>query len=145
MKELCRRDLCSRCEKRNNDCEGCAETCGHPCGGSCVAAQIVQKDGFEGLLIEQEKLCAEINSLAIEGLEINSLYLLSGDFVNLTYTLPNGNEASFLDDKKVYWGNQIELPGKDRCLGIVADEGFVLVSEYSANGENPEIILYKKR
>ncbi len=32
-----------------------------------------------------------------------------------------------------------------RCFGLVANMDFLLVSEYGANGENPEIILYKKR
>lgn len=145
MKELCRRDLCSRCEKRNNGCEGCAETQGHPCGGSCVAADIIKNKGFEAMPGEIEKLCFEINSLGVEGLTVNSLNLLSGDFVNLIYPLPNGKQIDFLDNQKVYWGNQIEIPGKEKCLGVVADESFILICEYSAMGENPEILFYKKR
>ena len=32
-----------------------------------------------------------------------------------------------------------------RCFGLVANMDFLLISEYGANGENPEIVLYKKR
>ena len=42
-------------------------------------------------------------------------------------------------------GNQIEIPGSDRCYGLAADDRMLLVCEYGCGGENPEIILYKKR
>lgn len=145
MSELCKRDLCSRCVFRNNGCEGCSESDGHPCAGSCAAAECVKKSGFDAMLMHTEKLIDEINSLGVEGLCVSSLNLLSGSFVNLTYPLPNGEEVLFLDDKRVYFGTQIEKIAGERCYGVVADERFILVSEYGKDGENPEIVIYKKR
>ena len=69
-----------------------------------------------------------------------------GGYVNLTYRLPNGNEVNFLDDGVTYLGNQLECEfGGDRCFGIVANMDFILVSTYDENGENPELVVYKKR
>ena len=46
-------------------------------------------------------------------------------------------------------GIQVECEFNDgkliRCFGLVANMNFLLVSEYGANGANPELILYKKR
>lgn len=144
MRELCGRDLCSKCTMRNNGCDGCCESGGHPCGGTCVAAECVKKNGFDSMLTESERLINEINSLGIDGLNISSLNLLSGSYVNLTYPLPNGKEIDFLSPDKVYWGNQIEKPD-GRCYGVAADEKMILVCEYGCEGAEPEIILYKKR
>lgn len=144
MSELCKRDLCSRCTMRNNGCLGCSETDGHPCGGTCVAAECIKKNGFEAMLTETEKICAEINNLNIDGLCVSSLNLLSGSYVNLSYPLPSGKEIGFLDEKKTYWGTQIEK-NDSRCYGVVADEKFILVCEYGAEGAEPEIVIYKKR
>ena len=45
----------------------------------------------------------------------------------------------FLDDQKTYLGNQLESEfGGDRCVGI-------LVCTYGKDGENPELLIYKKR
>lgn len=90
-------------------------------------------------------LIEEFNALGIENLHITDLNLLNGYYVNLEYTLPNGQAVKLLEDDKIYWGNQIEIPGSDRCYGIVADEGYLLVCRYGCNGADPEIILYKKR
>lgn len=70
--------------------------------------------------------------------------LLNGFFVNLEYTLPNGQLVKFLKDNNVYLGNQIEIPKSDRCYGLVADEQYLLVCEYGCEGADPEIVLYKK-
>ena len=35
--------------------------------------------------------------------------------------------------------------GGDRCFGIVANMDFLLVCTYEENGENPELVIYKKR
>lgn len=52
----------------------------------------------------------------------------------------------FLDDGKTYLGNQSESEfGGDRCFGILAGMDFILISTYEADGENPELIFYKKR
>ena len=69
-----------------------------------------------------------------------------GKYVNLDYTLPNGQKVKFLDDQKTYLGNQLESEfGGDRCFGILASMDFILVCTYEKDGENPELLLYKKR
>ena len=35
--------------------------------------------------------------------------------------------------------------GGDRCFGILADMDFILVCTYEKDGENPELLIYKKR
>ena len=90
-------------------------------------------------------LIEEINGLGIKNLQVKALNLLNGFYVNLEYPLPNGQSVRLLEDNNVYWGNQIEISGSDRCYGVVADEAYVLVCEYGCNGEKPQIILYKKR
>lgn len=71
--------------------------------------------------------------------------LLNGFFVNLKYPLANGQTVKLLEDQKVYLGNQIEIPGSDKCYGVVAEERFLLVCEYGCNGADPELVLYKRR
>lgn len=69
-----------------------------------------------------------------------------GGYVNLEYSLPNGKSVKFLDDNATYLGNQLESEfGGDRCFGIVANMDFILIATYEANGENPELVIYKKR
>ena len=71
---------------------------------------------------------------------------LVGKYVNLEYTLPNGQKVKFLDDQKTYLGNQLESEfGGDRCFGILASMDFILVYTYEKDGENPELLIYKKR
>lgn len=71
---------------------------------------------------------------------------LVGKYVNLPYRLPNGSTVKFLDDNKTYLGNQLECEyGGERCFGILADMDFLLVSTYEKDGQNPELVLYKKR
>ena len=66
--------------------------------------------------------------------------------LNLEYTLPNGQKVKFLDDQKTYLGNQLESEfGGDRCFGILASMDFILVCTYEKDGENPELLIYKKR
>ena len=49
-------------------------------------------------------------------------------------------------DGATYLGNQLECEfGGDRRFGIAANMEFILVSSYEENGENPELIVYKKR
>jgi len=95
----------------------------------------------------KRKLMDEINELHIDGMpKVEKLNALVGGYVNLTYRLPNGNEVKFLDDGVTYLGNQLECEfGGDRCFGIVANMDFILVSTYEENGENPELVVYKKR
>ena len=50
-----------------------------------------------------------------------------------------------LEDNKVYMGNQIQISVTSRCYGIVADEEYLLVSEYGCDGTDPQIVVYKRR
>ena len=95
----------------------------------------------------KKKLIDEINSLQIEGMpKLEKLNALVGAYVNLEYQLPNGKRIKFLDDEATYLGNQLESElGGERCFGIVANMEFILISTYEANGENPELVLYKHR
>ena len=145
MKSICGMDCCDKCALKGSTCQGCQETNGHPCGGSCIAADCITQKGREAFAELKSQIIDEINRLGIEDLQVTDLNLLNGTYVNLTYPLPGGQTAKFLDDTKVYLGNQIQRPGTERCCGVVADETCLLVCEYGSNGENPEIILYKKR
>ena len=81
--------------------------------------------------------------------KIKELNPLNGVFVNLGYPMPNGNNIKLLDDNDIYLGNQVESEFNDgsiiRCFGIIANMDFILISEYGPNGDNPEIVVYKKR
>lgn len=103
----------------------------------------------DGGQFEQFKLqlIDELNDLAIEGMpKVEKLHALVGKYVNLEYPLPNGGTVKLLNDEKTYLGNQLECEfGKDRYFGIVADMTFLLVCTYEKGGENPELVLYKKR
>ena len=95
----------------------------------------------------KEQLIKEINDLQIDGLpKVDKLYALSGETVNLEYTLLNGQHVKFLDDQKTYLGNQLEPEfGGDRCFGVLANMDFIMVCTYEKDGENPELMIYKKR
>ncbi len=95
----------------------------------------------------KRKLMQEINDLHIEGLpKVEKLNALVGKYVNLEYRLPNGTMVKFLDDEKTYLGNQLESEfGGERCFGVIAGMDFILVATYEAGGENPELVVYKKR
>lgn len=95
----------------------------------------------------KKQIIDEVNALKIEGMpELKKLNALVGKFVNLEYPLPGGETVKFLNDGKTYLGNQLESElDVDRCFGILADASFLLISAYGKDGENPELILYKKR
>ena len=95
----------------------------------------------------KKKLIKEINELNIDGMpELTSLNALVGKYVNLEYTLPNGEKAKFLDDNVTYLGNQLESEIEDnKCYGILANMEFILICTYGIDGANPELIIYKKR
>ena len=101
----------------------------------------VEFEEFKKVLID------EFNALDIEGLpRVESLNVLSGSFINLEYTLPNGTVVKFLDDSATYLGNQLPCEfGGDRCFGIAANTTFLLVCTYEEDGKNPELVVYKKR
>ncbi len=142
---------CANCPFSAN-CKGCRETGGQPFGKSCALAACCLGKGQEhcgqcgtacGL---KAPLLAECNALDIPDMaEVTDLNALVGSFVNLAYPLPNGQTVKLLEDEKIYLGSQVEKVGSSRRYGLVASEDFLLVSEYGADGSDPEIILYKKR
>lgn len=144
MSSLCGTNCCEECG-RKQDCGGCEKCGGQPFGGSCIAAECVRRGGLDEFFHFKKELISECNALQIKGLRVKNLNLLNGFFVNLGYPLANGQKVKFLKDNRVYLGNQIEIEGSERCYGIVADKGFILVCEYGCNGADPEIVLYKKR
>ena len=105
----------------------------------------VEIGGKEKLEEFKDQLINELNALLhIEGLpKVENLNVLPGEFINMEYTLPNGEKVKFLDDKQTYLGSQLE--GETRCYGIAANMDFLLVCSYEENGENPELVIYKKR
>ena len=110
--------------------------------------QYIKIGGKEKFEEFKKQIIDEFNTLLhIEGLpKVEKLNVLSGSFVNLEYRLPNGNFVKFLDDKATYLGSQLECEfGGDRCFGIVANMDFLLVCTYEKDGENPELVVYKKR
>lgn len=96
---------------------------------------------FKKLLIE------EINALNIEGMpKLTKLNALVGSYINLEFRLPNGKTVKYLDDNATYLGNELKCEfGGSRCFGVAANMDFILVCTYEKNGENPELVVYKKR
>ncbi|MBR3610837.1 MAG: helix-turn-helix domain-containing protein [Oscillospiraceae bacterium] len=95
----------------------------------------------------KSQIIKEFNELHIEGMpEVKSINALVGNFINLEYRLPNGKTVKFLDDKATYLGTQLENEFcNGLCFGLAANMDFLLVCSYEENGENPELIIYKKR
>ncbi len=99
----------------------------------------------------KKQLIDEINDFHIDGMpKVERLNALVGSYVNLAYPLPSGISAKFLDDNTTYLGTQLESEFgehacSDRCFGVLANMDFILICTYSAAGENPELLLYKKR
>lgn len=151
MNTLCGLD-CNKCGFKN-ECGGCVETHGHSFGGSCMIAECCDKKScenfgkcFEASCNLKKQLITEFNALGIKDIEnITSLNALKGSFINLEYTLPNGQKIKLWDDKRIYLGNQLCKKNSNRCYGLTADENYILVCEYGDNGSLPEIIVYKKR
>lgn len=150
MEAICGAD-CNNCGfGKNNNCKGCKATSGCPFGKQCFIAKYILTGGKENYEAFKLQLINEINSLDIPGMPIiNDLNPLNGCFVNLSYPMPNGEFVRLLDDNEIYLGNQVECELNDdsiiRCFGIVANMNFILISEYGPNGDNPELIMYKKR
>ncbi len=93
----------------------------------------------------KEQLIIEFNKLEIPDMdEVKELYEGKGDFVNLDFTLPCGESVKLWDNSKIYYINQLEKKGSSRCYGLTADEKYLLVCEYGANGENAEIVVFKR-
>lgn len=144
MLSICGAECCAECSRRD-DCGGCVKTDGHPFGGTCIAAECIKQGGLEAFKKMKEILIAEFNTLGIQSLQVDNLNLLNGCYINLEYHLANGKSVKLLEDNRVYLGNQIEVPGSDRCYGIAADDAYLLVCEYGCNGTEPQIVVYKRR
>lgn len=106
--------------------------------------ELSDNSAFEGF---KQQLIREINELNIEGMpKLTALNALVGSYINLEYRLPNGRLVKYLDDNATYLGNQLEsVFGGERCFGIAANMDFILICTYEANGQDPELVLYKKR
>ena len=115
--------------------------------GGEYTLDIWQVGGKEKLEEFKRQLIDEFNTLlSIEGLpRVEGLNVLSGEFINMEYTLPSGEKVKFLDDKKTYLGSQLEGTPGGRCVGIAANMDFLLICTYGENGEDPELVIYKKR
>ena len=103
--------------------------------------------GEEGFEQFKRQLVDEFNALNVDGMpKVEGLNVLPGSYINLEYTLPSGEKVKLLDDNATYLGNQLHnLYGGSRCFGIAASMQFLLVCTYEANGENPELVLFKQR
>ena len=95
----------------------------------------------------KRQLMDEINALAVEGMpKVESLNALVGGYINLEYRLPGGSTAKFLSDGATYLGTQLPCEfGGERCFGVAANMDFILICTYEEGGENPELVIYKKR
>lgn len=151
IKSVCGLD-CTKCGLKDS-CGGCTATNGHPFGRKCVIAVCCQNKDHEccGNCSEspcglKEQLITEFNALGIEDMaEVKSVNALKGSFVNLEYRLPSGQVIKFLDDERIYLGNQICKKNSDRCYGLAADENYLLVCEYGSGGSDAEIVVFKRR
>lgn len=142
MYSICGLD-CDKCEW-GGSCEGCTKTGGDPFGSGCVIIECCGKQE-ESVEDWKRKLIDEINALGIPGMEeVVELNALKGSYVNLEYTLPSGQKVRFWNDDRIYLGNQLHKQESDRCYGIVADETYLLVSEYGDYGADAEIVVLKR-
>ena len=109
--------------------------------------QYIALGGEDNFTEFKKKIIEELNALGIEGMpKVEKLNALPGRYVNLAYPMPNGSSMTLLDDNQIYLGTELESEfGGERCFGIVCNMQFLLVCTYEANGENPELILYKQR
>ena len=150
MKSICGTDCNSCSYGKNNGCRGCCSTNGCPFGKQCFIADYILTKGFKKYELFKAQLISEINDLNILNMpKIKELIPLNGALVNLRYPLPNGKTIQLLDDNDIYLGSQVESGFKDndvvKCFGILANVNFILICRYEENGNNPELILYKKR
>lgn len=151
MKTICGAD-CKACGFKDT-CGGCIETGGRPFGDICMLAECCKSKGkahcryaCKDACEYKNQLIKEFNALNIADMEeVKNLNALKGSFINLEYQLASGQNVKFWNDNKIYLGNQICKKNSSRCYGITADEDYLLVCEYGDNGENPEIIVFRKR
>lgn len=139
---------CDECGIKDR-CKGCVETNGHPWGGDCVLAEFCyDSNGHtkEKIIAYKKDLIKEINDLRLNFIgEVKELYPLNGMFVNLEYKLPNNEKIKLLKDNNIYLGTQLSKNDNSGYYGIVADNNYILISEYDKDYQNAEIIIYKQR
>ena len=93
----------------------------------------------------EEEWIRMFNALQIPHMDpVTHLNCLPGDFINLEYTLPSGKTIRLLDDSKTYYGAELCKKGSQRCYGLAARDGYLLVCEYGDQGSDPEIVVYKR-
>lgn len=144
MKSICGIN-CAGCNLKE-PCRGCHVTGGCPFGEQCFIARYIIENGMEAYAEFVKLLVNEINFLAVTDMpDVTELNALKGSYVNLEFTLENGQKAKLLDDNKIYLGTQLHKKGTGRCFGVAADEEHILVCEYGENGADPEILIYTKR
>ena len=142
---------CENCAfGKESGCKGCTASDACPFGKKCFIAQYIKVGGEEAYGAFVRGIVGEINALGIDGLpEITELFPINGGYVNLAYPMPSGESVKLLDDAAVYLANQVECGfaavEDDKCFGIVADPGFILIARYGANGSDPELIAYRRR
>lgn len=91
------------------------------------------------------RLIEQINSLNIEGMpKVTKLYGHKGEFVNIVCKLPNGKLDKILDNNKMYYTAELPKSNSDRCFGVVTDKVQLAVFEYSKDGADAELILWKR-
>ena len=148
MKTICGAD-CSACMLKSS-CMGCEASGGHPFGKKCLIAGCArsrnQKACSECSVCSlREQLIAQINDLNIPDMDpLSTLYALKGSFINLPYSLPSGQNVRLWDENGIYLGSQVFKRGSDRCYGIAADEKYLMVCEYGADGADAEIVVFKR-
>lgn len=139
---------CDECGIKDK-CKGCVETNGHPWGGDCVLAEFCyDSNGHtkEKIIAYKKDLIKEINDLRLNFIgEVKELYPLNGMFVNLEYKLLNNEKIKLLKDNNIYLGTQLSKNDNSGYYGIVADNNYILISEYDKDYQNAEIIIYKQR
>lgn len=139
---------CDECGIKDK-CKGCVETNGHPWGGDCVLAEFCyDSNGHtkEKIIAYKKDLIKEINDLRLNFIgEVKELYPLNGMFANLEYKLPNNEKIKLLKDNNIYLGTQLSKNDNSGYYGIVADNNYILISEYDKDYQNAEIIIYKQR
>lgn len=150
MGSICGID-CKNCELKQA-CSGCMAIGGRPFGGECAVAECCRQRGqescsaCEGACALRESLIDEFNALAIPGMpQLTGLNALLGRFANSAYTFPGGQQAKLLDDGAVYLGNLLPSADGTRFYGVVGNQRFLAVSAFGPNGEDAELLIYKKR
>ncbi len=94
---------------------------------------------------QQNRLLQEIHNLGIAELKaVQSLNLLDGSYLNLECEWPNGKTGRILDDAQKYYACQVEIPGCEKCCGVVANAHMIAVYRYGCNGTDAELILWKR-